>query len=741
MPELSDADILNQARKEFAIADKAESEIREEYNRCMRFVALDQYPPTGPASADQRTAAGLPSLVVDNLGPICDQIINDWIRNRMGIIIGPGDAVATEATAKILSGYVRNVEYLSRGRLHYDQAFKNMVRGNRGVIGVLTRRKPGTFKQELYIRGFKDSNAVYFDPFAKEIDLTDMDFAFVRDIRGQTEFKHLHPGDEIETDFADWGEDFSDWVRDDGVIVAEYWKVIVKMRKIQQLTKAIRITRGNRIISTDVVYKDEYKKLPRGVEVATDPADGGKPMEDEEPQRKVMQYEITGRNILSRTEWLGSVIPLVPMIGREIIVEGKKKIFSAISRALDPQCQLNYAESGIAEELGTTVRAPYIGALGQFKTMSAAWKVANLQRFPFLEYDMVGVGDKLAPPPTRQAHEPQIQALALASDRAQNNIRMTTGMNKSTLGIEDYKARSGRAINALKSEGDNSTFDLPAAGSSALEVIGCIIVDVAPKIIGAAELIQILNDEEKQETVLVNAPVDHPSMPKGQDVAHLLDQGEYKVRVSAAPSHQTMREETQAILTDLFQELPEPQKVMIAAPLVREMNFNGKDGIAERLELPQYKKPADGSPAIPPEAQAVIQQGQQLVQAAQQHIQVLERERDAKVLDLENKKDIAAMNNETQLAIARIAQETKTGITAFETEIETIRHMLDTITAHMQMGQDAASQAAAQQHEATMQQNAQQHQQGLQESAQQASADQATQAQQAQAATAGGTQE
>ena len=49
--KLSDLDILTQARKEFALADLAEKDIREEYDRCMRFIALQQW-------NEQRTSNG-----------------------------------------------------------------------------------------------------------------------------------------------------------------------------------------------------------------------------------------------------------------------------------------------------------------------------------------------------------------------------------------------------------------------------------------------------------------------------------------------------------------------------------------------------------------------------------------------------------------------------------------------------------------------------------------------------------
>ncbi len=682
----------------------------------MRFIALEQYPDSGAASKSDRANAGMPSLVVDQCNPCANQIINDWIRNRMGIQIGPGDSAASEATAKVFNGYARNLVYMTFGRRHGDQAFRNLVRGGRGYFGLMTRRRPGTFKQELYFRGFPDSQAVYMDPYAQELDLTDNNVSFVRQVVSKQSFKAENPGKDFDCDFADWDADYADWVtKDGGGVVAEYWKAKWIPRKLQKLTRKIPIQRGSAQVVTDEVYSDEYDKLPEGVDVANDPSDGGARMEEDEPKRVIIFRKITGKNILQETEWVGKIIPIVPMVAKSIIVEGKKRIFSAISGGLDPQCQVNYAESNIAAEMGSETYVPWVGAVGQFKTQRQAWQDLNIVRRAFIEYDPVVAGGKIAPPPTKPNHEPQIMAFAHASDRAQQNFRIATGLNKSSLGIEDGRAISGVAKKALISEGDTNTFDFPDAGANAWQLAGDIIVDVWPKIATEAEVIQILDDQEKQQSVLINAdPKTFAGAPKDQVDIHMLDQGNYKVRVSAEPSAQTMREQTEDALQELFKELPEPQKVMIAAPLVREMTFNGKDGIAERLELPEYKKPADGAPNIPPEAQAAITAAGQYKQAAEAHIANLEQQISTKQAELDTRLKMNQNDNETRVAVAEISK----GIAAFQQEVATVHKMLGVITDHLKIQQDAASQKSAQQHAAEMQQGQQDHATQLQESAQ-----------------------
>lgn len=699
-----DVTLLSQAREEFKAIDLREKHIREEYDRCTSFLALQHW----SESAAAARGTSIPSLTVDHLGPIVAQVKNDWIRNKVAIDIAPADEIASEETAEVLEGWVRNVQYLSQGQTHFDTAFGNMCGGNRGYVGVLMERLPGTRRMQAVIRGFPDSQAVYMG-FFKRPDQMDLDHAFYRDSMSTSEFKRQWP-DAAETDFTEWGADFSDWYAKDMVSVAEYWKLRYKPRKIHFLQRAIRFQRDGKPIESDTIYSDELRQVPQMPQ-------GFIVQSDDEPKREVWQYVITGKEVLQRTLWPGKIIPIVPMWGRTVVLKGKTYLFSVISASLDSQRMVDYAESGVAEQMASTVHTPYIGATGTFKSRWQDWQKSAVKRFPFLEYDIVPLpGGGFAPPPSRQPTEPEIGAYLAASDHAAQNVRLTSGINKSSLGIDDSQAKSGIAKKLDVAEGDNSTYDFHASGARALEVVGNILVDIAPKLVTDGEIVQILDDQDKQKSVLVGADVANaPNAPKGQDVSHFLDRGEYRVRVSAAPSHQTMREETQSKLAELYAELPPGQKEALTAPFIRSLDINGKDELAERVELPQFQKPKDDQPAIPPEVQQLIQHGQQVKQELEAEVARLTQERDTKLLDLETKKQIAAMNNETQLAIAEINKQ----VSGFEISVAHMQKTLDMMLAHSQMEQDSMENEAGRAHEIEKQAQAAMHSQTEQMAGQQ----------------------
>lgn len=699
--DFDDDSLLKTAREEFKAIDMREKDARQEFDRCMAFIALQQW----NADAVANRGWNIPSLVVDHLGPIASQITNDWIRNRMAIEIAPADEVASEETAKVFSGYVRNVEYLSKAQTHVDEAFGQMVRGNRGYAGVLTERKLGTRKQCLVIRGFPDSQAVYLADF-KRPDQMDLDHGFVRDSATEAEFKRLFPGAEM-TEFSDWGADFVDWYSKGMVSWAEYWKIHYRPRQIHFLNQPVKLLRDGKSIQSDSIYSDELKQFPNM-------PDGMIEESEDEPERQVWQYLITGKEILSRTRWLGKIVPIVPFTGRVVYLKGKKYIFSAISSSLDSQCQLNYAESSAAEQMGSTVHTPYVGWVGQFKTQVQSWMKANVVRFPFLEADIIydQEGHAIVDKPTQQNNTPQIAAYLEAATHAAENIRLTSGLNKSSLGIDDSRAKSGVAKKVDVAEGDNSSFDWHARGAASLAVLGDILVDVAPKIIGKDEIIQILDEQEKQKAILVNSEVaGNPKAPKGQEVAHYLDRGEYRVRIGAAPSHQTMREETKEELGEFYSESMPEQKAVLLPWLIRASNMTGKEDLANQVSLPQYQKQPDGAKPIPPEAQAAIQQGHQLIQMGQEEIARLNRIIDSKILELEAKKEMSAADNETKIAVAEISKM----VAGFQEETAAIKNMLDIMMQQAQMAQGQSEAEAGRQHEQGMQDAAQAHQAGMQE--------------------------
>ena len=178
--------------------------------------------------------------------------------------------------------------------------------------------------------------------------------------------------------------------------------------------------------------------------------------------RHVFRYDTNGHEILGKPKpWAGKYIPIVPVYGEEKVVEGKTILESAIRHALDPQQLYNFYKTTEAEVVQQTPKNPFIGALGQFKTMQMDWAEANTKPAAYREYDPVTVAGQLAPPPQRQPYEPATQALTVGAAAANEDIKATTGLFDPSRGAATPERRFGfrdRPPAAAGRDGDLSLF-------------------------------------------------------------------------------------------------------------------------------------------------------------------------------------------------------------------------------------------------------------------------------------------
>ena len=394
-PSRSDQDVLKDARDHMSLVQTMESDIRKEGAKCNEFRALRQW---DKGVLDTRGIR--PSLVIDQINQYPDQVINDWKRNRLGVSVSPSDAPADDETAQVIESYIRQVEYQSKAYVAYDKAFECMCTINRGFFKLSTKRRPRSFKQDICVRMIANPDNVYMDPFCREIDYSDMRRCLIVERLGHSIFREEFGNRVSLKDFESYAEhsDYVNWITKEAVTVGEWWVVEFKKRKIQMLTKPIAVKRDGQMVKTDIVYNWDYGpktiyrgELPEGVHIANYP--DGTPMEDDEPEKVIWQYLLNGVQILDRTRWLGSFIPVIPMLSRELYLDGKKHLFGLLSRGLDTQRTINYAVSTLAERLSQFPKMPVMGLTGQFATDREAWKKMNTELYTYVQFDPVKLPD------------------------------------------------------------------------------------------------------------------------------------------------------------------------------------------------------------------------------------------------------------------------------------------------------------------------------------------------------------
>ena len=653
-PEQSQyAEVLERARKRYNAAVQAESEIRAEALLDLDYLSGDQWD-RKVKSERERGPSPRPCLVFNKVLPPVLQLGNQARQNKPAIKISPVDSAGDPDTAKVLQGMIRHIEYDSDADQAYDTALLYAAGCGFGYWRYTCERIPGSFDQELKSVTVEDPFSVYLDNNARKPDRSDMKWAFVEDKMADDAYQ------------ARFGEDTSDltsefrstlvsegWYGDNTRRVCEYWEVTTE-------PKTLRYRRDEDGTVHPVYLEDLDEDEDPGSfewvrEDEDDPDSPAKEATDELPV--VMQYIINGSEVLEEpTRWDGSTIPIVMVTGLEMVVRGKRKIFSMTRFARDPQQLLNYYKTMEAETIALAPKPKWVGAVGQFKTKRKDWQRANTDNAAYLEYDPVAVGDKMAPEPQWRTFDPPVQALATGAAAAIDDIKASTGYFDPSLGNQKAE-QSGKAIGLLQRQGDVSNFHFLDNLARAIKRGGRILVELIPKKYDTAREVRIIGDDQKERIVQVNAP---GADKDGKPYHYLLDAGKYDVTVDQGPSYQTQRLETREMIMALAQGNPEVWQ--LAADIFFEnQDFIGADRLAKRFKkaLPPALQDDDGNPDVPPQLQAKMAQDQQAIQQlTQQNAQLLQMVK-GKLTELQVRADSAERIARAKIESAeRIATQT-----------------------------------------------------------------------------------
>jgi len=333
-------------------------------------------------------------------------------------------------------------------------------------------------------------------------------------------------------------------------------------------------------------------------------------------RHKVTQTVLTGAEVLEKNDWAGKYIPIVPVYGDEVNVEGKRHFRSLIRDAKDAQRMLNYWRTASTELTALTPRVPFIGRKGTFKSDARKWATVNSQNHAFIEYD----GET---PPQRQTMDSgrAIGAIQEALN-AQDDMKAILGIYDASLGAQGNEI-SGRAIIARQKEGDTSNFHFIDNLSRAIEHGGRILIDMIPYVYSGTRMIRVLGQDRRASCVQLGKPMaakaadGRPATDEaGLPLTRICDlgRGKYDLTVETGPSYASRRSETADQILKMIQAYP-PAAPVLGDILAKNLDWPQADEVARRLQalLPPQLQAADGATANPLQHPAVRQVAKQAV--------------------------------------------------------------------------------------------------------------------------------
>lgn len=607
---------LEDAREAYQRAREAHSRNYDDALEDFRFARLgEQWP---EAIRRQREREGRPCLTINKLPPTIRQVVNDARQNKPAISVHPVDDASDPETAEVYNGLIRHIEQSSDADVAYDTALDHAVTGGFGYFKINTRYATDDgFEQDLVIERVANPFSIIPDPDSTAADSSDWNDAWEIETLRKSVFEKRFP----DADAVSFDDQLPDLRarRDqaESVRIAYRWLREESSRQIV----ALRPPPGG-LDQDQAMMVAEF--LPETMVIDLAAYEAQRDLFDslgftvvgearDIPTFKVRQCIYSGAEVLKEVPWAGKYIPIVPVYGEDLNIEGERRLSGLVRQTRDPQQMFNLWRTVSTELVAMAPKAPFIGRRGSFETDAAKWVTANNETHAYIEYDVPeGLSD--IGPPQRQPFAGVPAGALQEALNAADDIKTITGIHDASLGARSNET-SGRAILARQREGDVGTFHYIDNLSRAIRHGGRILLDLIPTVYSTPRVIRILGPGGDVDKVRI-APKDMvPPQPQGAEEAaevariYTLDAGKYDLVVTAGPSFTSRREEAASQMIELIRAYPAAAP-MIGDLLAKNLDWPGADEIAERLKamLPAQIQGEN------PEAQAAQAQMKQMAQ-------------------------------------------------------------------------------------------------------------------------------
>ena len=664
MSENEREDFLATARKRFSIAAEEEKELRDKFISDLKFASPDGDDQWDSQVKIQREQAGRPAMSFPRCHTFVQQVSNEARQKKPTIKFSPR-LDQDKDTAEILEGLARYIQYDSQAQVAYETAIEYSAGGSFGYYRFLTEYCDDESDDlELKVVPVLDPLAIYGILVPACFNRKPM-YAFVVEDMPKDEFKRMYPKSDLAgLTWAEASKRADGWVAEETIRIAEYWTVQSKDGKKGRPQYEVKFCKTN------------------GLEVLED----------------------------SETDWVGSSIPIIPVLGKQMIMEGKPRLFSVVRPQKAAQQLINYSKSRIAETLSTSPISPFMIAVGQIPSgKEGQWANLNKVMTPYLEYVAVDVAGRPAPPPARQVYEPPIQSLSAFVMQEVDDMKATTGIYDASLGNQGNET-SGRAILARKDQSNLTTMHYIDNLARSFKQAGDIIAEIVPKIYDTEREIEILGEDEKQKVVTINREYKDES---GKMKHYKVKDAKMSYVVSMAQAFDTKRSESFDTMQQVLQASPDLIHI-IGDVFFRNSDLAGADQIAERLHKMLPPPLQDNNEEMPPQAQAAVAQAQQQMQLTQAELQKLQFEKAAKTAEQEGKMKQIMMQSQADMDLEKLKLENQLAVAEINTKAqmssERMSFVEDLWKQFHGQSHEVAMAAMQQQDQASQQQQLQQQQ-------------------------------
>lgn len=556
----NDNDIIELAKKRNEIARTAWDAIYEDALDDLRFVYDVDGGQWDETSRENRK--GRPIITVNKLQKFVRMLRGEMRANKISFKVIPVDNQSDPIVAGIYNGIIKMIEHLSNADIAYDTAYASAIASSIGFFRIATQYSDNnSFDQEIRIKRIMNPLSVRYDPNAQEFNFEDAKYCFVESYMKKIEFEEKYPDATYESfDGSTIGQGDTAWFEPDKAKIAEYFYTETKTKKIGMLSNGTIIELDRKNI--------EVVKLS-GLQVVRE-----REVEDKQIKRCLM----SGAEILeSPTDWAGSYIPIIPVLGDEVVVNGKRHLLSLIRGAKDPQRMYNYWSTAATENVAMSPKAPYIVDHRQIKGFEGEWEESNVKNRMFLRYKYIAGLQKPSREPPPSIPTAIVEMMRNTSFELEDQL----GKYEASKGAPSNE-RSKVAIDARITQGEKGSFTFVDNFNRSLIYAGKQIIDLIPKVYDSARVLQIIGEDGKQKPITVNQP--DVDVKSGQVITkNNLKVGKFDLIVTTGIAYASKRQEASNEMSKAMQYAPSVAHI-IAPLLFRQSDWEGSKEIADRIE-------------------------------------------------------------------------------------------------------------------------------------------------------------
>lgn len=716
-PQSADEELLEEVRERYKSYDTQWSEIREERNIDIKYISGD---PWATKDRKAREDAGRPCINHDELSQYTHSTVNQVRQSKRGIKVDPRGEGSSDKTATLRQDLIRTIEYDSDGPQVYAKAYQDMVEGSYSFFRISRRyvndqygddveddpqatierrrRNRTLFDQHICIKPIANPNSVLFDPTCKEPDWSDAKACYVLDRIPRKEYKKRWPRSRV-TDFAaDYKTRYPEWIFEDDVLLAEYWRIETRDRTIYYLDTG------------------EVTDSPRGKVVD----------KRNLPEKKVMQYITNGVEILERKEELGTILPIIPMVGLERYRDeggtAKRVLFSLVRLARDPQMSLAYLNSQQMEEAGLTPKTPFIGWKGQFESSRKMWEDCTKIPYAFLEADVPENWPSGSIPqlPGRVPFTPNFAAYEVAKDSCRRAIQAAMGISPLPTAAQRAGEKSGIALERIENEEALGSYHFTDGYDRALRLAGRVIDQWIPNVYGRQNrTVHLRKPNDSYHAVMLNTSSPYSDAKSGKEAHFPVDEVDHSISISTGPSAQSQRDAVSDFLDSLIGQLPKlpiapPQAAQLLSIAIKMKDLGPMgDEMAEIISPTQGS--GDQSMQQLQQAQGQLQQQTILIQQLQAELQKLQVEQQAKVVEGQFKLASERLRAQSNITVQKLKVDAEAAAAEITTRAQVLSERMAAVDELYNQAHEHLDDHAARLSEQAHQRNlaAQEHQQSL----------------------------